>query len=167
MAHVPPEAAQSITRQMARFARYVDTKQWPNFESLSLPTATYSFHGTDGKVLFLGPRPLAFDSAASASAYFDKFFADMDTMHNIGLGDLSQTGPDEVSAIFSFDDQLVSKAMGSWVGIRGGGYYYTTWKEVGGEWFLKDLRMERQYQERTLLLRVRLALAAWFEGSAG
>ena len=91
----------------------------------------------------------------------------MDTMHNVGLGCLSQAVPDEVSADFSFDDQLVSKALGSWAGIRGGGFYYTAWKEVGAEWFPKDLRMERQYKEMTLLLRVRLALAAWFRGSAG
>ena len=42
--------------------------------------------------------------------------------------------------------------FGSWAEIRGGGFYYETWKRVDGDWFLQDLRMQRTYQKMTFLV---------------
>ncbi len=40
-----------------------------------------------------------------------------------------------------------------WASLRGGGFYYETWKRIDGEWFLQDIRMRRTYQEATLLMQ--------------
>lgn len=162
MAHVSPEVAGAITRQKARYARYADTKQWDKLEALNLPTAAYAFLDNSGRPLAVGKKALVFDSPRPVADYFRKFFAAMDTMHNIGPGDFEQAAPGEVRAVWGFEDQIVSKALGSWAKIRGGGYYYETWRLVDGEWYIADLRMERTYQEETLLVRVGLALAKLF-----
>lgn len=159
MAHVPPEVAQAITRQKARYARFADTKQWDKFEALALPNAPYAFLDTDKKPLTVGGKALVFETAKSVAAYFGKFFAAQETMHNIGPGDFEQVAPDEVKAVFGFEDQIISIYLGSWAKIRGGGYYYETWRLVDGEWYIADLRMERRYQEATLLVRLGLAVA--------
>lgn len=162
MAHVSPEVALAITRRKARYARYADTKQWDKFESLNLPTTNYSFIHNDGTPIMFGSKALVFDSPARVAAYFKKFFAAQDTMHNIGPGDFEYVSDTEVKAVWGFEDQLISKTWGSWMKIRGGGYYYETWRFVDGEWFIADLRMERRYQEETFLVRVGLAIAKMF-----
>ena len=109
----------------------------------------------------VGKRALVFDSAKSIAAFYDKFFAPQQTMHNLGVGDFEQIAPDEVRSVFGVEDQVVSKSLGSLAEIRGGGYYYTTWKLVDGEWYIKELRMERTYQKMTLLVSLVLTLAGW------
>lgn len=162
MAQVSPEVAVAITRRKARYARYADTKQWDKFEALNLPTAAYAFLDNTGKPLAVGSKALVFESPKPVADYFRKFFAAQDTMHNIGPGDFEQVAPGEVKAVWGFEDQIISKHLGSWAKIRGGGYYYETWRLVDGEWYIADLRMERRYQEETLLVRVGLALANLF-----
>ncbi|KAH8665560.1 hypothetical protein BGZ61DRAFT_461878 [Ilyonectria robusta] len=159
MAHVSPEVAQAISRQKSRYGRYADTKQWDKFEhEIALPDAHYTFYGTDGELLTVGNKALAFETPKAVSAYFSKFFAELETLHNIGLGDFEQVAPDEVKAVFGFEDQLLSKSLGAWVEIRGGGFYYETWKLVDGQWYISELKMERTYQKETLLVKIALAL---------
>jgi hypothetical protein len=67
-------------------------------------------------------QALVFDSARSVAAFFERFFAPQDTMHNLGVGDFEQVAEDEVQAVFGFEDQVVSKALGRLAEIRGGGY---------------------------------------------
>ncbi|RTE85003.1 hypothetical protein BHE90_000387 [Fusarium euwallaceae] len=163
MAHVTPEVALAITRQKARYGRYADTKQWDKFaQDIALPDARFSFYDTEGKLLVAGPQSLAFDSVKGCAAFFGKFFSQFQTQHNFGPGDFEQVGPDEVKAIFGMEDQIMSKYLGAWVEIRGGGFYHETWKLVDGEWYLQDLRLERTYQKETVLVKIGLAVAGLF-----
>jgi hypothetical protein len=109
----------------------------------------------------VGTQALVFDSAKSIAAFFKKFFAPQETMHNVCPGDFEQAGLDEVKAVFGFEDQVMSKSLGSWAEIRGGGYYYETWKLVNGEWYIKELKMERTYQKMSMLVSVLLTVAGW------
>ncbi|RSL95729.1 hypothetical protein CEP52_011903 [Fusarium oligoseptatum] len=144
MAHVTPEVALAITRQKARYGRYADTKQWDKFaQDIALPDARFSFYDTEGKLLVAGPQ------SSKRSIIF-------------GPGDFEQVGPDEVKAIFGMEDQIMSKYLGAWVEIRGGGFYHETWKLVDGEWYLQDLRLERTYQKETVLVKIGLAVAGLF-----
>ncbi|KAM5353529.1 hypothetical protein ACJ41O_000179 [Fusarium nematophilum] len=159
MAHVSPEVAQAISRQKARYGRYIDTKQWDKWErDVALPDAQYSFLDTAGNPLTVGKQALVFDTAKSTATFFNRFFSQVETMHNIGIGDFEQVAPDEVKAVFGFEDQILSKALGAWGEIRGGGFYYETWKLVDGEWYIKDLRMQRTYQKETFLVWLMLTV---------
>ncbi|KAF5517173.1 hypothetical protein CGCA056_v011013 [Colletotrichum aenigma] len=161
MAHVSPEVALAISRQKARYARYADTKQWDKFDKeIGLPTAQYVYCGTDGQPVVLGTQKCVFASPGACAAWFGNFFSYLETLHNIGIGDFEQIAPDQVKAVFGFEDQLFSKQLGSWAGLRGGGFYYETWKLVDGEWYIQDLRMERTYQQATFLFKVGLVGAS-------
>jgi hypothetical protein len=163
MAHVSPEVFQAISRQKARYARYADTKQWDKWEKeIFFPDARFSFFDTDGKPLKVGKQTLAFDSTKALATFFNKFFASVDTLHNICPGDLEQVAPDEVKAVFGFEDQVMAKGLGAWAEIRGGGFYYETWKLVDGQWLIQELRMERTYQKMTFLVWMSLTIASVF-----
>ncbi|KAJ3539854.1 hypothetical protein NM208_g5319 [Fusarium decemcellulare] len=153
MTHVPPEVAQAITRQKARYARYSDLKQWDKFaQEIALPDARYSFLDTDGNPLVLGKQALVFDSAKSCATFYSNSFAQMDTHHAVGPGDFEQVAPDQVKAVFSVEGQVISKQLGSWVEIRGGGYYFETWQLVDGQWYLKEMTMQRTFQKESFLV---------------
>lgn len=163
MAHVSPEVAIAITRQKARYCRYADTMQWDRLgREITLPDARLAYCDAHGKPLQVSGRALVFDSAHSFVTFYDKFFAQLDTMHIVSAPDLERVADDEVKAIFGFEDQVISKYLGSWFECRGGGYYYTTWKLVDEQWYIKDLRMERTYQKLTVLAQIGLALSNWF-----
>ncbi|KAH7320598.1 hypothetical protein B0I35DRAFT_197926 [Stachybotrys elegans] len=154
MSHVSPEVALAITRQKARYARYADTKQWDKWADLALPDATMAYLLTDGKPLAMGPQLTVWDSSKASAAFFEKFFRSMESLHNIAPGDFEAVAPDEVKAIFGFEDQVLSAHLPWLLEIRGGGYYYETWKLVDGEWYIKELRMRRTYQKESLLVQV-------------
>ena len=83
MAHVSPEVAIAITRQKARYCRYADTKQWDKLASdVTLPNARLAYCDSAGAPLRVSGRALVFDSAASFAAFYAKFFAPVDSMHN-------------------------------------------------------------------------------------
>lgn len=161
MSHVTPEVALAISRQKARYARYADTKQWSRFEKVGLPDGRFSFLGVDGEPLMMG-KALVFDTARSFAAFFESFFAGLETMHNLSPGDFekSEEKADEVKAVFGFEDQLLSKTLGSWVEIRGGGFYTETWKLVDGEWYIKELTMRRTYQKASMLAWLGITVAS-------
>lgn len=163
MAHVSPEVAIAINRQKARYCRYADTKQWDKLASdVTLPDARLAYCDSAGAPLRVSGRALVFDSAASFAAFYTKFFAPVDSMHNLCPADLEQVAPDEVKAVFGFEDQVVFRGLGSWGTIRGGGYYHNTWKHVDGEWYISELKMIRTYQTMTLLVWIAVTLSNLF-----
>ncbi|KAI0601316.1 hypothetical protein F4775DRAFT_541434 [Biscogniauxia sp. FL1348] len=157
MAAVTPETAVAINRKKARYARYADTKQWDKFEAeVALPEAQYDYQDVDGQTIQLG-AVCRFGSTKEFTAFFRPFFARLQTLHNVGPGDFTQTG-DEVEAVFAFEDQLLLPPLGSWAELRGGGFYYETWRRVDGDWFLQDLRMRRTYQKTSFLVGLAIFL---------
>ncbi|KAI9170598.1 Non-canonical non-ribosomal peptide synthetase FUB8 [Paramyrothecium foliicola] len=139
---------------------YADTKQWDKFANdVALQDAVMSYCDTTGQPLMFGNRSLVFDSPVATATFFKSFFASLETMHNISIGDFEQISHDEVKAIFGFEDQLLSKYLGTWVEIRGGGFYYETWKLENGEWYIKELKMQRTYQKETILVKLGLLIS--------
>ena len=62
-------------------------------------------------------------------------------------GELEQIKADEVKATWGMEDQIILNGTGGLVEMRGGGYYYETWKMKNDDWFLASLRLERTYQK--------------------
>ena len=162
MASVPPTVALAITRKKLRYARYADTKKWDLFEEeVSIPETQYDYQGVGGKTLVWSGKQLKFSSTREFRAYFEPVFASLQTMHTLAPGDFTWAAgdgedgrEDEVKAIFAFEDQLLLPPFGSWAELRGGGFYYETWKLVDGDWRLINLRMTRNYQKATPLMKL-------------
>ncbi|KAL2865211.1 uncharacterized protein BJX67DRAFT_359010 [Aspergillus lucknowensis] len=155
---VPLDIAEVIVRKKSQYGRYIDTKQWDRFEDVALRDATLSFHDVDGSILKSGGTSFHFPTATTFTNFFRKFFTDAQTLHMFGPGELHQKGPDEVRAIWAMEDQIILKHTAGLVQIRGGGYYYETWREKGGDWFLESLRLERTYQDTSLAAKILIFL---------
>lgn len=160
MAPVSPEVALAITNQKARYARLADTKQWDTMaKTIFLPDVNLRYCDANGRPLMVGSRALVFDSADTFAQLYKRMFAGVDSQHNISPGEFEPgEKEDEVRAVFGIEDQVVSKALGSWAELRGGGYYHETWKLVDGQWYIKDLELRRTYQNATVLVKVMLRL---------
>ncbi|KAL8372323.1 hypothetical protein RB595_001898 [Gaeumannomyces hyphopodioides] len=147
---IPPhDVVQRVTNRKAQYARFADTKQWDKFAELGLPDATYSYQDDSGSVLALQGKRAAFDNPKSCAAFFGAFFRKQQSLHNISLAEITQTGPDEVEVIWGFEDQLIRNYTFWACRMRGGGHYYEVWRKKGDEWFIADLRMQRTYQMMT------------------
>ncbi|KAH9909900.1 hypothetical protein F4778DRAFT_789242 [Xylariomycetidae sp. FL2044] len=151
MATVTPETALAISQKKALYGHLADTKR---------------FVGTDGKPITLGrssSSPLRFSSTGAFLAHFIEFFAGLQTGSTTSGRAHFEPGDaaDEVRAVFALQDDLYHARLGSLAHITGGGFYYETWKLVDGEWYLRDLRMERTYQNMTLLVHIALFLQTW------
>jgi hypothetical protein len=151
---VPIEIAETIFRKKSKYGRYIDTKQWNKFGEVALPNAELSFFGSDGSVLVAGKTALVFSSSQAFTTFFGKFFANAQTLHMFGPGELEQIKTDEVKATWGMEDQIILNGTGGLVEMRGGGYYYETWKMHGDDWFLASLRLERTYQKTSLIAKV-------------
>lgn len=135
---VPLEVAETICRKKSQYGRYIDTKQWNNFGQVALPEAEFNFFDSDGSILMAGRTALAFSSSKAFTEFFSSFFANAQTLHMFGPGELEQTAADEVKAIWGMEDQIILNSTAGLVELRGGGYYYETWKMKDGDWFLKS-----------------------------
>ncbi|KFY78693.1 hypothetical protein V499_02186 [Pseudogymnoascus sp. VKM F-103] len=151
---VPIEIAETIFRKKSQYGRYIDTKQWNKFAEVALPNAELSFFDSDGSILVAGKTPLVFSSSQAFTSFFSKFFANAQTLHMFGPGELEQIKSDEVKATWGMEDQIILNGTGGLVEMRGGGYYYETWKMHGDDWFLASLRLERTYQKTSLTAKV-------------
>jgi hypothetical protein len=155
MAPVSPEVALAITSQKARYGRYIDTKQWDKWEEEVMhPRATCVFIDMNGKVVRSGKKVLAFSRAADMRSFFEPFFSDKQSMHMFGPGEFEQIAPDEVRAVFALEDKIILPPLGSFLQVRGGGFYTEIWKLTGGKWYLKGFKLERTYETMTFLVQI-------------
>lgn len=152
MSPVSPEVAEILTRKKSTYCRYLDTKQWHNFDQMVLPDCDFTFYDTDGSILKVGRTPIQFNSSKKFTSFFEEILRHGQTMHLFGPGELDQTAPDEVTAIWPVEHQLVMLA--GLVAVRGGGHYFETWKLKDGDWFIQDLVLKRVYIHANLLARV-------------
>ncbi|KAI1160042.1 hypothetical protein F5B18DRAFT_655027 [Nemania serpens] len=155
MAAVEADITEIIRRKKSQYARYIDTKNWSKLERLALPDAELNFCNSDGSPMMIGRMRMAFTSIHAFAEYFSKFFANAQTLHMLGVGELERTGPEEVKAIWGMEDQII---LYGYAEIRGGGYYHETWVKKDDDWFLKSLRLERTYMKYNLVASIGMIL---------
>ncbi|KUI61644.1 hypothetical protein VP1G_08817 [Cytospora mali] len=148
---IPFEISEIISRKKALYGRYIDTKQWEKFNSIALADAELRFFEPDGTLTHVGKTPLAFTSPDAFAKFFSKVFANAQTLHMFGRGELEHFRPDEVNAIWPMEDQIILKPGWLSIEVRGGGYYYETWREKDGDWFLASLVLRRTYTKPNML----------------
>jgi hypothetical protein len=155
---VSPGIAGIVTRKKSQNGRYIDTKQWKSLDQVALPDAELTFLDIDGSVLKIGPTPLHFVSCKSFAEFCRKLFQNAQTLHMVGPGELDQTAADEVTAIWSMEDQVIMNFTAGLGDVRGGGHYFETWKLRDGDWFLKTLTLKRTYVKPSVVARVLMFL---------
>lgn len=145
------ETSDIISRKKALYGRYIDTKQWDKISSIALPDAELRFFEPDGFLTHVGRTALAFTSPEKCALFFHKLFKNAQTLHMFGRGELEQTKADEVRAIWPMEDQIILRQGWLPVEVRGGGYYYETWRQKDSDWFLESLVLQRTYTKPSML----------------
>ncbi|KAI7782496.1 hypothetical protein LA080_013496 [Diaporthe eres] len=148
---VSSETTEIISRKKALYGRYIDTKQWDKLSSIALPDAELRFFEPDGSLTHVGRTPLAFTSPEQCTSFLHKLFGNAQTLHMFGRGELEQTKADEVRAIWPMEDQIILRQGWLPVEVRGGGYYYETWRQKDHDWFLQSLVLRRTYSKPSML----------------
>jgi hypothetical protein len=140
-----PEAAEIIRRKKLQYCRFADTNQWQLFDHIILPEATLAFFDSNGSIINEGGVDYSFSSREEFVTFFSKAFKDLQTIHVIGPGELEQTGPDEVKAVWGVIYHASTKGTDGGTHGTGGGHYHETWRRKGDDWFMQSMRMERVY----------------------
>ncbi|KAK4232879.1 hypothetical protein C8A03DRAFT_19931 [Achaetomium macrosporum] len=151
MASPPPDVAERIRSKKAQYTRLADTKQWKKFDAIFVPDATFTFVDADGKVISTpdGATSYKWHSLESWAAFFEKALADSQVIHLVGPGEFELVGPDEVKASFTVVYHSGAKGEGAGPHETGGGHYRETWVRQSGDWFCRDLWMQRLYHQVT------------------
>ncbi|KAH8886026.1 hypothetical protein GQ53DRAFT_750848 [Thozetella sp. PMI_491] len=149
MPEVSPEVINIITRKKLWYCRYSDTGKWHLFDQVAVPECKFEYH-SEGKVLVHAGFTYAWPSREGFTSFFSKAFENLQTMHLLGPGEFDQISQDEVKAVFpvAYFSALKKTATASHgVQGQGGGYYFETYKRVGDDWLMADLKFERTYEK--------------------
>lgn len=147
MPDVPYEVYLEISRKKAHYGRFLDTKQWDQFQHIARPDARFHFYDTNNEIITRNGKPYDFTSLAAFVDWFSIFFGKAQTLHMFGPPDMSMQSANEISVIWSMEDQIYFQAESKLAEIRGGGYYHETWVRENDSWWLKDLALRRTYQK--------------------
>ncbi|KAI3391753.1 hypothetical protein diail_6847 [Diaporthe ilicicola] len=145
------ETTKVISRKKALYGRLIDTKQWDQLSLIALNDAELRFFEPDGSLTYVGRTPLAFTSSEAVISFFRRTFGNAQTLHMIGRGELDQVKPDEVRAVWPMEDQIILRQGWLPIEVRGGGYYYETWRQKDHDWFLESLVLRRTYTKPSIL----------------
>ncbi|PKY00280.1 hypothetical protein P168DRAFT_330498 [Aspergillus campestris IBT 28561] len=156
----PTEITHSIRTKKHQYCRYADTNQWHLMSTILAPNLLATFVDANDQVITEGGAAFSFASRDDFVAFFAKAFETQQTMHVLsGDGEMEMTkssspdgdgegegnGGEEVKTIWGVVYQAASKEVtGGWAGT-GGGHYYETWRVVGGEWMIVELKFQRIY----------------------
>lgn len=158
MSEVPYEVYLEITRKKAQYGRYLDTKQWVQFQKTAKPNARLRFHDVEGNIIARNGKNYDFDFLAAFIDWFSGFFRSAQTLHMFGPPEIYMPSADEARVIWSMTDHIYFNGNGRLAEIQGGGYYHETWIKENGEWWLQDLALRRTYQKFSKVIAHRCVL---------
>lgn len=163
----PSDVIEAIRNQKARYCRYIDTKQWSTIKKIALPEATWCALDLQGNIATAGGVSLVFNTMEAFCHHMTPMLASAQTIHLVSCGEFVQETDDTVRAIFGMTDHLHFPLR--WTGLAGdyfgAGYYYETWRLVGGQWLLETLKLERTQVKENWLVRVGSSMLGWGIGA--
>jgi hypothetical protein len=141
-------ATEEIKQLKARYFRGVDRKDRALLESAFCTDVICDFsqgmedpQGADGQRL-LAESELLCGAPAAATAIIAAV-ADLVTVHHGHMPEITITGPDTASGIWSMMDRLRFPQSSDIDEIEGWGFYEETYRREEGEWKIHRLRLER------------------------
>jgi hypothetical protein len=143
------EIAKRIRLKKARYCRYMDTKQWGEFEKLALPDAKLTFFDVDGTILSDGGIVFAFNSPGDFVRTMARFFEHAHTSHSVSNLEIELISDMEMFAIWAMQDHLVFRPIADVLplSMHGYGHYHEIWQQRDGDWFLRNLELKRTIRE--------------------
>jgi hypothetical protein len=132
-------ALEEIRDRKAKYCRYLDTKQFDEWEALFSKDARITFYGPRGEIL------LDIASFDEFSRLTRELFATTTTIHQVHNSEITFQSASEARAIWSMEDwhRYTPTAKDSRKSLHGYGHYYETWRLADGSWKLSRLELRR------------------------
>ncbi|MBO0144594.1 nuclear transport factor 2 family protein [Agrobacterium sp. Ap1] len=132
-----------IETRKARYCRYIDTKQWDEFQELFLNEPYIRFMDTEGQTIH------AFASLDDFVTTSARYLEGARTIHQVHNAEMERVSDREVNAIWSMEDYLVFPRVDQTrpASMHGYGHYHETWHLEGGEWRIARLELRRTILE--------------------
>ncbi len=133
------EAMESIRQRKAKYCRYLDTKQFDEWEALFAPDAKVVFYKPDSTVL------ARFDAFPEMARMTRDLFATIRTVHHTHNSEIEFASDTLAHAIWSMEDWHIpaSKDGRQPQTMHGYGFYHETWKLIDGQWLISRLELHR------------------------
>jgi 3-phenylpropionate/cinnamic acid dioxygenase small subunit len=130
---------EEIRDRKAKYCRYLDTKQFDDWEGLFCADARITFYGPDGEVL------LDFNSFAEFCRLTRILFSTTRTIHHVHNSEITLISEVEAHAIWSMEDWHIysSTENNPAKSMNGYGHYFETWRLVDGLWKIARLELKR------------------------
>lgn len=147
-------AIEAIKQLRARYIRYLDTKDWDNFEKVFCSDATADYQAQQDPVsgrslqetLGDGENWRLTGSTAIARAVRDGVGTKA-TVHHVYSPEIEILSPSTARGIWALEDIIKSSSgvdeQGASQGFRGYGHYHETYENASGQWRIKTLRVTR------------------------
>ena len=135
-------AIEDIKQLRARFARFLDTKDWVGFAGVFTPDATLDAR-SEGEAggLLTGP--------AAITDFIKTSLTGAVSVHHAHTPEITLSSPTNATGIWAMEDVLqwaddpaAAKARG-FSRIHGYGHYHEVYEKVGGQWRVKSFTLTR------------------------
>lgn len=124
-------ARTAISELKARYCRFLDCKQWPDFAGVFTPDGCMQFGPNleDGSV----------NGREEITALLKKQLKNANTAHRIHPGEFKFHDNGEVSVLWPMDDRVANPSFV----LEGAGYYQERYRQIDGQWYIQHMRLRR------------------------
>jgi len=145
-------AIQEISALKARYFRFMDTKQWADWEGVFAPGVLMDMVGEAAGLKSLGfslpdDVSMTWRGREQLRSAVGGALEGVRTVHHGHMPELEILSETEARGIWAMEDLLVySPEAGAPVpGFRGYGHYHDTYVKLDGRWYIQSTRLERLF----------------------
>lgn len=135
---------EQVRRAKARYARFLDTKDWDGFAGLFEPAVQVRMFDPTGNVIVSHDERDSFVNAARTGLEGGQ------SIHQVHNDEIEQISETEISAIWSMEDLIIFRPGAGGPGrMHGYGHYHELWRLGSDGWRIARLELRRTILEFT------------------
>jgi hypothetical protein len=134
------QETENIKQLMARYCRFLDTKQWTAFGELLTEDVQLTFKDTAGNIIF------QFHSRKEMMDLTAPMLQSAVTVHYVNQPEITLLSDTEASAIWALEDQIIfpeNTENAPYRAMHGFGIYHQTLKKIGEDWQISSFVLDR------------------------
>ena len=128
---------EAIKQLKARYFRLMDTKQWDAFAGVFAPDAVVDV--TEDA----GPKAGHMQGSVEIARKIERAVGSAITVHHGHMPEISITGEDSATGIWSMFDNVEFSPAPDQKGLRGYGHYHEEYTKIDGRWHIQFMKLSR------------------------